>query len=236
MSTRNRRVTLALKWHHLDNLSPREVRDRFEDEGIGDYALSTIRDYLNEEPKDEVIKAIEKRHADVRLQAAERYERLYQTAREDHDQLAVEDDPIQRVVPQTQKVPPDADGPIHSPGWEQVEPGDEDWPEWATDRDVVIRFTDDRREVMPGESFPVRGVDGSPKYTSEFVGLRRDQPDLQSRQMTRREMASHLREKADVLGVYSTDINMNVNGELDTSVSLDAEAAAAIREATLDDE
>jgi hypothetical protein len=51
MSRRDRRVNLALKWHYLDNLSPEEIRDRFEREGITELTTSTIRDYLNEQPK-----------------------------------------------------------------------------------------------------------------------------------------------------------------------------------------
>jgi len=50
MTTRQRRVTLALKWHHLDNLSVEEIQERFEQEGIGSYVQSTIRDYLNDDP------------------------------------------------------------------------------------------------------------------------------------------------------------------------------------------
>ena len=82
----------------------------------------------------------------------------------------------------------------------------------------------------------LRAVDGSPRYTKEFYGLKRDQPDLKGQAIARQEQNSHLQAKGDVLGVYSTDINMNVDGELDTTVSLDEETAAAIREATLDDE
>jgi hypothetical protein len=235
MSTRDRRVTLALKWHHLDNLSPQEVRDRFEAEGIGDYTLSTIRDYLNEAPADEVIEQIEAEHANVRLQIAEREEQLYQRARE-AEAASVEDEPIKRVVPQTTQVPSDLDGPIRAAGWEELDPEDDDYPEWATERDVIIRFTDEPRDVMPGERRPIQGIDGEPKYTTEFVGLRRDQPDLQGQAMARQEQSKHLEAKGEALGVYSTDINMSVDADVEHSVELDAETAAAIREATLEDE
>jgi len=43
MTTYERRVTLALKWHHLDNLSPEEIQERFVEEDVGEYTLSTIR-------------------------------------------------------------------------------------------------------------------------------------------------------------------------------------------------
>ncbi|MEA5387110.1 hypothetical protein VB779_08615 [Haloarculaceae archaeon H-GB11] len=235
MSTRDRRVHLALKWHHLDNLDVEEIRDRFEAEGIGSYARSTVRDYLNEQPKEEVIEAIEQRHADVRLQIAEREEQLYQRAREaEHD--AVKDEPIIRVVPKTDRVSDERETPMQWPEWEIVEPGDDDWPEWATDRDVIIRFTDGTTSVRPGEEYPLRAVDGSPRYTKEFDGLERDQDDLKAQAMARSEQSNHLEAKGEALGVYSTDINMNVDGELTTEVELTAEAAATIREATLDDE
>ncbi|WP_205254298.1 hypothetical protein [Halorubellus sp. JP-L1] len=235
MSTRDRRVTLALKWHYLDNLDVSDIQERFEAEGIGSYAASTIRGYLNEEPKEAVIEQIEKENADVRLQVAEREERMYQRAR-DAETQATEDEPIKRVVPQTQQVPLDADGPVKAPGWERVDPEDEDYLEWAEPRDVIIRFTDERRQVHPGESMPVKAIDGSPKYTSEFCGVRRDQPDLKGQAMARQEQSSHLEAKADVLGVYQTDINMQVDGDVDHSVELPEETAAAIREATLQED
>jgi len=232
MSNRDRRVTLALKWHHLDNLSPKEVRDRFEAEGIADLTVSTIRDYLNEEPKEEVLEMIEAEHADVRLQAAERFERLYQQAREDHDELAVEDEPVRRVVPEMTRLRENRDA-FQMPNWEVIEPGDEDWPAHASPRDLRIRFTDERVFIEPGDKYPVRNeIDGSPVYTTEMIGLERDVPELSQRQSARGEMSQHMQAKADVMGVYSTDINLDVDGELETSVSLDEEAAAAIREAT----
>lgn len=231
MSTRERRVTLALKWHHLDNLEVEEIQERFEDEGVGSYARSTIRKYLNEAPADEVIEQIEAEHANVRLQIAEREEQMFQRAREAESE-SVEDEPIKRVAPQTKT----ARERQHVPAWEIVGAEDDDYPEWATERDVIIRFVDGEREVLEGQEFPLQSLDGSPKYTTEFVGLRRDQPDLQGQAMARQEQSKHLQAKGDALGVYSTDINMNVDGDVEHSVELDAETAAAIREATLDDE
>ena len=34
--------------------------------------------------------------------------------------------------------------------------------------------------------------------------------------MARKEQAQYQREKADILGVYSTDVNLNVDGEVET--------------------
>jgi len=234
MSSRDRRVQIALKWKYLDNLSVAEIRDRFEEEGIGSYTRSTIRDYLNEKPKEEVIEAIEKRHADIRLQAADRFERLYQEAREDLE-LAVEDEPVVAMVPKQDRHT--GDGELRVSDWERVPPGDDRRPEWASERDIIIEFTDDVRYIEPGDEYPVGAERGRlPEYRKAMAGLQRDEPDPKKRAMARKEMAAHMHEKADVLGVYTTDINMNVDGELDTTVSLDEEAAATIREATLNDE
>jgi NAD-dependent DNA ligase len=235
MTTRQRRVTLALKWHHLDNLSVEEIQERFEQEGIGSYVQSTIRDYLNDDPAEEVIEQIEQEHANVRLQIAEREERMFQRAR-DAEADATEDEPIVRVVPKTDTVDTDREGPMQWPAWEIVEPGDPDRPEWADERDVIIRFTNETRELYAGERYPLRELDGSPKYTKEFDGLRREQDDLKGQAMARSEQSKHLEAKGEALGVYSTDINMQVDGDVDHSVELDEETAAAIREATLDDE
>jgi hypothetical protein len=108
--------------------------------------------------------------------------------------------------------------------------------EWADERDVIIRFTNETRELYAGERYPLRELDGSPKYTKEFDGLRREQDDLKGQAMARSEQSKHLEAKGEALGVYSTDINMQVDGDVDHSVELDEETAAAIREATLDDE
>lgn len=229
MSTRDRRVTLALKWHHLDNLSAQEVRDRFEREGIGDYRVSTIRDYLNEEPKEEVIEQIEQEQADVRLQIAEREERLYERAREAEFE-ATEDRSISRVVPKTERVSTDRVQPLIWPDWEIVEPGDSDRPEWATERDVIIRFLDRETQVHPGEEYPLQAVDGSPRYTSEFDGLRRDQPDQKARAMARQEQSSHLESKGEALGVYTDHIELDGTLKTESSVGVDEETKELARE------
>ncbi|WP_434531032.1 hypothetical protein ACODNH_05315 [Haloarcula sp. NS06] len=230
MSNRDRRVTLALKWHHLDNLSVGEIRDRFEAEGIGSYTRSTIRDYLNDEPADAVIEQIEKEHANVRLQIAEREERMFQRAREAEAE-ATEDEPIVRVVPKTDRVSDDRESPMQWPAWEIVEPSDEDWPEWATERDVIIRFTDDTTDVFPGEEYPLRAVDGSPKYTKEFDGLRRDQDDFKGQAMARNEQSKHLEAKGEALGVYKDRVEVEGSLETDSTVAVDDETKAALREA-----
>ena len=230
MSTRDRRVHLALKWHHLDNLDVDEIRDRFEAEGIGSFARSTVRGYLNAAPKDEIIEAIEQKHADVRLQIAEREEQLYQRARQaEHD--ATKDEPIIRVVPKTDRVANDRESPMQWPAWEVVEPGDEDWPEWATERDVIIRFTDEMTSVLPGGEYPLRAVDGSPKYTKEFDGLRRDQDDLKGQSMARSEQSKHLEAKGEALGVYKDRVELEGSLETDSTVAVDDETKAALREA-----
>ncbi len=234
MSKRDRRVTLALKWHYLDNLDVDDIRKRFEETGHGSFAASTIRDYLNEQPADEVVEMIEQENANVRLQIAEREERMWRRARDAEDKSTT-DEPIMRVVPKTSTVPADRESPMFWPRWELVEPGDDDWPEWAQERDVIIRFVDGEVEVMAGQRYPLRAIDGSPSYTTEMVGLERDVDDLQAQQSARMEQSQHLQAKGDVLGVYSTDINMSVDGDVDHSVELDAETAAAIREADLDE-
>lgn len=234
MSKRDQRVILALKWHYLDHLEVPAIQERFEETGHGSFAKSTIRDYLNEEPADEVERMIEEEHANVRLQIAEREERMWRRARDAED-ASTKDEPIKRVVPKTDTVPADRDGPIRWPEWELVEPGDDDRPEWAHDRDVIIRFTDGYTDIMPGQRYPIQAIDNSPSYTTEMVGLERDVDDLKGQAMARQEQSSHLKSKGDALGVYSTDINMNVDGDVDHSIELDAETAAAIREADLDE-
>ncbi len=230
MSTKQRRVTLALKWHYLDNLSVEEIQERFEDEGIGSYARSTIRGYLNEEPADEVVEMIEQEHANTRLQIAEREERMYQRARE-AESKALKDDPIVRVVPKTETVSNDRVDPLTWPAWEIVEPDDDDWPEWAEERDVIIRFLEDQTtSVHPGESYPLREVDGSPKYTKEFDGLRRDQPNLEGQSMARQEQSKHLQAKGDVLGVYKDRLEVEGSLETETSVGLDEDTKEIARE------
>ncbi|KDE59810.1 hypothetical protein EL22_16925 [Halostagnicola sp. A56] len=212
MSTKQRRVTLALKWHYLDNLEVSDIKQRFEDEGIGSYAESTIRRYLNEDPADEVLEMIEEEHANARLQIAEREERMFQRARSAESQ-SLEDQPIVRVTPKTDTVSTDRETPMRWPAWEIVEPGDDDWPEWATERDIIIRFLENETtSIRPGGEYPLRAIDGSPRYTKELDGLERDQPDLQGQAMARQEQSQHLQAKGDVLGVYKDKVELSGEG------------------------
>lgn len=229
MSKRDQRVTLALKWHYLDHLEVPEIQDRFEETGHGSYTKSTIRSYLNEDPAEDVLRMIEEEHANTRLQIAEREERMFQRARE-AESKSTKDEPIKRVVPKTDRVPPDRDGPMLWTDWELVEPGDDDWPEWAQERDVVIRFIDGQTQLMPGEKYPIKAVDGSPSYTTEMVGLERDVDDLQGQAMARQEQSSHLQAKGDVLGVYKDRVEIDGSLETESTVGLDEETKEVARE------
>lgn len=228
-SARDRRVTLALKWHYLDDLDVEDIQQRFIDEGYGEYAKSTIRNYLNEEPKDAVLEQIEEEQATVRLQIADREEQLYQRAREAEFD-ATDDDSIRRVVPATATVSTERETSMQVPDWEILDPGHEDRPEWATDRDVIICFTGGHRRVMPGEPYPVQQVDGSPKYTTEFAGLERDVPDEQARSSLRREQSQHLQAKGDVVGVYKDRVELEGSLETETTVGVDEETKSLARE------
>lgn len=235
--TREQRVTLALKWRHLDGCDIEEIRDRFEEEGYGRPSRRTVHDYLDEEEAEDVLDQIKEKHAETRLQIAEREESMFRRARAD-EVRAVRDEPIKRVVPQTGKVKTDRETPMSWPDWEVIDPGDEDFPEWASERDIVIRFLDRTREIMPGEEYPLRSVDGTPKYTTEMVGLERDQPDLQQRSMTRREQSQHLQAKGQVLGVYEEHINLEVEEERTISEEDKGEIVEAIenlRDGDVDD-
>ncbi|MFC7202874.1 hypothetical protein ACFQJC_05055 [Haloferax namakaokahaiae] len=207
MSKREQRVTLALKWHYLDNLDVDEIRDRFEETGHGSFAASTVRKYLNEEPSEAVLEQIEQEHANTRLQIAEREERMWQRAREAEDD-AVEDVPLKRVVPQT-KYCSGEQGVFRMQAWEFVDPGDDDWPEWAEEGDVIIRFIGVDRTIEPGDEYPLQSFDGSPKYTTEFCGLERDQSDLDGERAARMEQSQHLQAKGDVLGVYKDRVELS---------------------------
>ncbi|MFA1612044.1 hypothetical protein [Halobellus rubicundus] len=222
MSTREYRVTLALKYHHLDNLSPKEIRDRFEREGVGDYAVSTIRDYLNEAPADEILEQIEQQHANVRLQSAERYEQLYQRARKaEHE--ATRDEPIQAVVPRMDTVGQNEE-PLRVADWKRVPPDDDRRPEWADERDTIVVFVDDVRHLEAGQEYPVGARRAGqparpgtqPEYRKATVGVERDVDDPKGQAMARQEQAKYQEQKGDVLGIYSTDVNLSVDGEVET--------------------
>lgn len=81
-ATRDHRVTLALKYHYLDGLNAGGIKERFEQEGAGEYARSMILDYLNDSPKEQVIEQIDKEQAHVREQIADRQEQLWAQARD----------------------------------------------------------------------------------------------------------------------------------------------------------
>lgn len=229
MSTRERRVTLALKWKHLDNLDIDEIIERFEETGHGSFARSTIRDYLNEEPADAVLEQIEEEHANVRLQIAEREERMYQRAR-DAEASAKKDEPIKRVVPKTRVCKSDR-GRFTMDRWEFLDPDDEDWPEWAEEGDVIIRFLDDGQAVIePGDEYPVQAFDGTPEYTTEFAGLKRDVDDPKQQVMARKEQSQHLQAKGDVLGVYKDRVEVEGSLETESTVTVDDETKEVLRE------
>ena len=230
MSKRDRRVTLALKWHYLDNLDVGEIQERFEETGHGSFARSTIRKYLNEDPAEEVLEQIERENANVRLQIAEREERMWKRARSAEEQ-STEDEPIKRVVPKTKTVPADRESSMQWPAWELVEPGDDDRPEWAEEHDVIIRFDDDRREqLFPGERYPLRSIDGSPSYTTEMIGLERDVPDLKAQSSARMEQSQHLQNKGKVLGAYVDRLEVDGTIESESTVEVEDDTKALARE------
>lgn len=227
--TRERRVTLALKWHYLDHLETSEIQERFAEEGYGELALSTIRGYLNEAPREEVLEQIRDKHVETREQILERQEELYQRARAD-ERRATKDEPIQAVVPVTDTVTK-RDAPLEMPAWEFVDEGDEDWPEWAAEHDTIIRFVDGTTRLLEaGEEYPVRRLDDSPQYRTTMVGVERDVPDLQGRAMARREQQSHLQAKGEAAGVYSQQLEIDLDGEVEHTGEELAEEARELRE------
>lgn len=242
MSRKDHRVAVALKCYYIDHMEVPEIQERLEEKGLGSYAASTIRGYLNEKPKEEIVEQLEQKHANVRLQSAERFEELRSRARE-AEKKATRDEAITATVPKMSVVSHEEE-PLEVSTWERVPPDDDRRPEWAADRDTVVIFTDGRRSLQAGTEYPVGARRGGrparagtyPEFRTATVGIRRDEPDPKGRAMARKEQARYQEQKADVLGVYETDINMSVDGELETTVELDQEAAAAIREATLEDE
>lgn len=239
MSTRDRRVNLALKWHYLDNLTPEEVRDRFEAEGIGDYAVSTIRNYLNEKPREEVVEQIEQEHANTRLQIAEHEQAMVERARE-AERNATRDEPVLAMVPQMGVVS-HKEEPKRVSDWERVPPGDDRRPEWAEERDVVVVFTEGERTLQAGEEYPLGARRAGaparagtfPEFTQSRVGIERDVVDEQAAAMARKEQSQHLQAKGEALGIYSVDVNLQAEVESESTITLDEETAAAIREADL---
>lgn len=199
-----------------------------EREGIVDsITRRTINRYLSEAPAEETIEKIRESHAEADLQIAERQEQLYQRARE-AEMNADKEVPIKRVFPETDDVPADSQSPMRWSEWEQIEPGDPDWPEWATpDRDVLIRFTDERTQVYPGERYPIKGIDGEPKYTTEFVGLE-EVKNEKARAFRREEAREHLEAKGNALGVYEEQLDVNVGGSLELDHAVPEEIVSAV--------
>jgi len=75
-----------------------------------------------------------------------------------------------------------------------------------------------------GEEYPAGARRGGqparpgtfPEFRTSRVALERDVDDPKGEAMARQEQAKYQREKGDVLGVYSTDVNLNVDGEVET--------------------
>jgi len=199
---RDRRVELALKWYHLDNLDVQEIQERFEELGHGSFTRSTIYDYLNEAPKEEIIEQIEVSQAEARVRIVDRYERLYKRARES-EFASTTDEKILAVVPVTSTN--DLDKQVEVNNWEFITPGETGWPDWAEERDTIVRILPEKRWVDPGERYVVSDMANNPVYKQRMVGVRRNQPDLIGQRFAREEQREHLEAEVTVLGLGSTD-------------------------------
>jgi hypothetical protein len=223
--TREWRVHLANKWSYLDNLTAETIADKFEDEYDIDITPRTVYNYLSEEEAEAVEDRINKEHANTRLQIADREERLYQRAREAEANATVEA-PIKRVFPRVEQRRVDRD-PMAHPTWEFISPDHPEWPEWATPgRDAPIVFTDDTTRVQPGEKYPVEGIDGEPKYTTELVGVE-TVPNEKARAFRRGEQSDHLEAKGEILNLYEENVNL----QADVEQSMDDEQQAELLDA-----
>lgn len=223
-----RRVTLALKWHFLDNLGLEEIQQKFIEQGYGEFTIKTISQYVNSEPAEAVRERIREEHAETRLQVADRLEGAYQRARSAEAQ-ATESQPVYAMAPRTDVL--QTDHPITlSYSWEAVEPGDEDWPEWAVEGlDKPIRILGgETTQVRPGQTYPVTDVLDNPTYTKELVGIRREMPDLSQQAMLRSEQRSHLEAKGRAMGIYEETINLQGDLGMDAEVSLPEEIVEAV--------
>lgn len=231
-----RRVTLALKWYYLENLDLDEIRDKLLEAGFenphsddGRYSRETIQDYVNSKPGEEVREQIQQEHAHTRLQVADRQEQLYQRARQAETE-ATRDEPIVGMVPKTKKV----DGRLKNPkripyDWEEVQPEDDDWPEWADpDLDTIIRFTEGSRMIEPGARYPLKNYLGEPEYTKEVKGLRRGEPDTTQRSFLRQEQQSHLTAKGEAMGIYEETINLQGDLGIEAEVEVPSELVEAV--------
>ena len=212
-SQRERRVTLALKWSLIDDCTTKEIQQKFLENGYGEYALSTIRGYLSEEEGDDVLEQITAERAKVRARAIERHERKHKRARES-EQDSFEREEVVAMVPVTTTW--DGDGPIRVPGWRTLDP--DEYPSEATDHDTRIEFTDEQKTVLPGESYPVRDVDGSPKYKPDVVAVR-EVPDSTERSFLRREQSHHLEQQGEAAAIYEETVNLNHGGDLSVEIN-----------------
>lgn len=240
-----RRVTLALKWFHLDHLTIPEIQDKLLEEGYesphsddGRFSERTVKKWISSKESEEVLEQVRERHANAREQIAERHEELYERARSAEVQ-ATEDEPIKGLVPVEDKV----DGRLESPkripySWEVVEPGEElpaSAPEGADpDRDTIIRIVPGEETVQPGAKYPKRDWKGEPVYTVEAVGISRDQADLTQRSFLRQEQSSHLREKGEVLGVYDEEITLSGSLDINQEVTVPDTVIEAVIKASRD--
>jgi hypothetical protein len=222
-----RRSHIARKLHYLDGWSAGAIADHFEEEGIADIKPRTVQNYLRDSDAEETIEKVRDRMAEEDLRIAETLQRKHDRARE-AERNADKEVPIQRVFPETEQVARDRKSEFRWPVWERIEPGDADWPERATPgRDVLIRFTDGMTTVRPGERYPVKGIDGEPKYTTEFVGLE-EVKNEKARAFRRQEQADHLEKKATALGIDEDQVNVDVGGSIDIDHSVPEEIVAAV--------
>ena len=230
-----RRVTLALKWYHLDHLTESEIQERFEQDGYGEFAISTIRGYLNSAPAEDVREQIQQEHAETRLQVADRLEQAYKRARAAEAQ-ATEETEIIGMRPEMEQV----DGRLEHPktipyGWELVEPDEPEWPEWAQPGlDKIIRFTEGSREIEPGAEYPKRGPLGEPAYQPYVAGIRRNEPDLTQQSFLRQEQLKHLEAKGESMGIYESTINLQGDLGLEAEVEVPEELVASVISASRD--
>lgn len=225
--SREWRVTLATKWAYLDNLAAPAIVERFEETHGIELSEATVYDYLNEQEAEEVEEQIKREHANARLQIAEAQRRKHDRARE-AEQRATKREALKRVVPVTKLHVSELGEPKTVQKWEDVESGDDDWPEWAEERDHIIRFVEgETTQIQDGHKYPAKTFDGEMKPDVKLAGLYRDVPDEDSRSRFRQEQLAHFRAMGEVLGVYEETINL----EVDEERSIDEEDKAELVEA-----
>ena len=217
-SKREQRVTLAVKWFHLDHLEVAEIRERFIQQGYGEFTKRTIRRYLDDSEAEAVREQIREKHADVRLQVAERDEQLYKRARRDEFR-ATEEGTLQGVRPEWDRNETKRSRWVRA--WQKIGPDHPDWPDWADPTlDTIIEFEPVDLKIEPGEKYYVSDPAGNPIYHTESVGIERDQPDLDGRRSARYEQGKHLDAKAKILGAYDDSLTISHEGEVSMDVEL----------------